>query len=196
VRGAASLAVPLLCFALAPAAPAAPAFEPKISVYVDRSGDAVAVDIRALVPVLPRIVWDVLTDYNRIATFVPGLKVSRLLSGAGEPLLLEQKGGVSVAVFSFDIDVVARVEELPFNTIRFEAVRGNMREMRGEWNVEDLGEGSRLRYRVHVVPSFWVPPVIGPALIRRNFLEQFDALTREMMRRAAAPVGGGGIPAQ
>ncbi|HSD61575.1 MAG TPA: SRPBCC family protein, partial [Burkholderiales bacterium] len=146
--------------------------------------------------VSPRIVWDVLTDYNRIATFVPGLKVSRLLSGAGEPLLLEQKGGIGLAMFSFDIDVVARVEEQPFHTIRFEAVGGNMREMRGEWNVEDLGEGSRLRYRLHVVPGFWVPPVIGPAVIRRNFLDEFDALIREMMRRAAAPVGSGGIPAQ
>lgn len=195
MRGTASLAIPLLWFALATAA-APPAFEPRISVYVDRSSDGVAVDTRALLPVPPRVVWDVLTDYNRIAAFVPGLKVSRLLSGAGEPLLLEQKGGINFAVFSFDIDVVARVEELPFHTIRFESVGGNMREMRGEWNVEDLGDGSRLRYRLHVVPGFWVPPVVGPAVIRRNFVEQFDALTREMMRRAGAPVGDGGIPAQ
>ncbi len=195
MRGTAWTAVPLLWLALAAAA-APPAFEPRISVHVDRQSEAVAVDTRALLPVPARIVWEVLTDYNRIAAFVPGLRESRLLSGAGEPLLLEQKGEISFAGFSFDIEVLARVEELPFHSIRFESVAGNMREMRGEWNVEDLEAGSGLRYRLRVVPGFWVPPVVGPAVIRRNFIDQFDALAREMMRRAAAPVGGGGIPAQ
>jgi ribosome-associated toxin RatA of RatAB toxin-antitoxin module len=170
---------------------AAPYFEPRISVDVERKQDAVEVDSHVLLPVESRVVWDVLTDYNRIASFVPGLTMSRLVSGPGEPKLLEQRGQIDFALFQFDIEVVARVYEQPYHTIRFEAVRGNMREMRGEWNVDTLGdnEGSRLHYRLHVVPGFWVPPVVGPALIRRNFRDQFESLTREMMRRSSHQAG-------
>jgi ribosome-associated toxin RatA of RatAB toxin-antitoxin module len=160
-------------------------FEPKVTVEVERNHDAIEIDSRVLLPVQPRVVWQVLTDYNRIASFVPGLTMSRLASGVGEPILLEQRGQIDFAVFQFPVEVFARVEELPYHTIRFEAVRGNMREMRGEWNIDPLGvnEGSRLRYRLHVVPGYWVPPVVGPAVIRHSFHDQFEALTREMLRR-------------
>jgi len=160
---------------------------PKITVEVERDQGAVEVDTRVLMPVSVRVVWEVLTDYDHIAAFVPGLTVSRLINEAGEPLLLEQQGELRFPMFSVRIDVVARVEEHPYHTIRFHAIRGNMKEMRGEWTVEPLGadEGSRLRYRLRVVPDFWVPPVLGPALMRRNFNEQFEALTQEMMRRSS-----------
>ncbi len=172
------------CLALASAAPAGEQ-RPIITVDVQRNREAVEVDTRVLLPVSPRVVWQVLTDYDRIATFVPGLTVSRLINGTGEPLLLEQQGELRFPVFHVRFDVVARVEEHPYHTIRFRAIRGNMTEMSGEWNVEAIGadEGSRLRYHVRVVPEFWVPPVLGPALLKRNFNEQFEALTREMMRR-------------
>jgi ribosome-associated toxin RatA of RatAB toxin-antitoxin module len=141
---------------------------------------------QALLPVTPRLVWEVLTDYDRIASFVPALKASRRLSGAAGPLLLEQRLGVAAGSFRAEAVVVLRVEELPFHAIRFEAVGGNLREMQGEWDIGDLGEGSRLQYRLRLVPGFWLPPVLGPALIRSSFRDQFDALTAEMMRRAAA----------
>lgn len=144
---------------------------------------------QALLPVTPRVVWEVLTDYDRIASFVPGLKASRLLSGPGEPLLLEQRLGIDAPAFRFDALVVLRVEELPIQAIRFEAVGGNLREMRGEWGIVDLGEGSRLAYRLRMVPGFWLPPVLGPKLIRDRFRAQFDALTAEMMRRAGSGAG-------
>jgi ribosome-associated toxin RatA of RatAB toxin-antitoxin module len=136
---------------------------------------------RALLPVAPRVIWEVLTDYDRIASFVPGLKASRRLSGAGEPLLLEQRLGVAAGSF--------RVEERPLEAIRFEAVGGNLREMRGAWAIADLGAGSRLDYSLSVVTGFWLPPVLGPKLIRDSFRGQFDALTAEMMRRARAAAG-------
>lgn len=176
----------LVCLALASPAQAADGGA-SITVEVERNRGAVEVDTRVLLPVSPRVVWEVLTDYDHIATFVPGLSMSRLISGAGEPLLLEQRGELRFPVLSVQVNVVARVEEHPYHTIRFQAVRGNMAEMSGEWSVETIGadEGSSLRYRLHVVPEFWVPPVLGPALIRRSFHDQFEALVREMMRRAS-----------
>lgn len=144
----------------------------------------------ALLPVAPQLVWNVLTDYDRIASFVPGLAASRRVSGAGEPLLLEQRLRVASGGFHFEAVVLLRVEEQPYQEIRFEAVDGNLREMRGEWSIADLVEGSRLAYRLRMVPGFWLPPVLGPKLIRDGFRAQFDALTTEMMRRAGAGPAG------
>jgi ribosome-associated toxin RatA of RatAB toxin-antitoxin module len=186
VRALARRVLPLVALGMIGGATlGAQGFEPKVAVEVERNNDAIEIDSRVLLPVQPRVVWQVLTDYNRIASFVPGLTISRVVSGAGEPILLEQRGQIDFTMFQFPVEVFARVEEQPYHTIRFEAVRGNMREMRGEWNIDPLGEneGSRLRYRLHVVPGYWVPPVVGPAVIRRNFHDQFEALAREMMRR-------------
>lgn len=45
--------------------------------------------------------------------------------------------------------------------------------------------GTRLHYHAEVVPGFWFPPMIGPALVRHETAEQFSAIIREMMRRQA-----------
>ncbi|MBI2312380.1 MAG: SRPBCC family protein [Betaproteobacteria bacterium] len=134
----------------------------------------------------PRLAWDVLTDYNRLAEFVPGLSASRIASAPGEPLLLEQKGEAGFLVFRFPVEVVLRVEERPHDRLRFILVRGNMKAMRGEWRVEKAGAGTRVSYDAELTPGFWVPPLIGPHIIRRNVKNQLEGVAREMLKRAAA----------
>ncbi len=133
----------------------------------------------------PRLAWEVLTDYNRLADSAPGLSASRIVSAAGEPLLLEQKGEAGFRVFCFPIEVVLRVEERPHEWLRFSLVRGNMKAMRGEWRIEKAENGTRVTYEAELTPGFWVPPVIGPRIIRRNVRKQLEGLGREMLKRAA-----------
>ena len=133
-----------------------------------------------------RIAWEVLTDYNHLAEFVPDMRVSRIISAPGEPLLLEQKGEAGFLVFHFPIEVLLQVEERPQDWLRFTLVRGNMKGMRGEWRIEKLGEGTRVTYDAELMPNFWVPPLIGPHIVRRNVRNQLEGVVREMLQRADA----------
>ena len=47
------------------------------------------------------------------------------------------------------------------------------------WEFAEEGGGTRVRYRLQMVPDFWVPPAIGPYLIRRKLRNDGgDALDR------------------
>jgi len=130
--------------------------------------------------------WQVLTDYNRLAEFVPDMRSSRVVSAPGEPLLLEQKGETSLLIFSFNIEVVLRVEETPPHGISFRAVGGNMKQMRGAWRIDAAGLPVKIGYQVEIEPGFWVPPLIGSALMRRDVRRKIDAVVQEMQKRYAA----------
>ena len=41
-----------------------------------------------------------------------------------------------------------------------------MREGWASWDIEADGDGTLVRYVAEVEPKFWIPPVIGPFVIR------------------------------
>ncbi len=59
---------------------------------VSRSGELYVVDAVMVVPFSPREAWDVLTDFDAMASFVPNLEVSRVTSRSGDRLQVEQRG--------------------------------------------------------------------------------------------------------
>ena len=69
--------------------PATAQSEPIVS--VTRSGESYQINVRIDVTGSRNLVWRVLTDYENLPRFVPGMQSSRVVSGRGEPLLLEQK---------------------------------------------------------------------------------------------------------
>ncbi|HSO06248.1 MAG TPA: SRPBCC family protein [Pelomicrobium sp.] len=147
------------------------------------------IDAQLLLPVSPALIWEVLTDYERLADFVPDLIESRVVSAPGEPRLLAQRGRTRIGVFSAEVAVTLRVDEYPIERLQFTAVKGNVREMRGEWRIVALGKGAKVVYSVELVPAFWMPASVGPALVRRHVDTQLQGIEGEIMRRAEARGG-------
>ena len=155
-----SLVLTLIWISLAAAA--------EVTVQVARQENAFQVDTNLLVAVAKRVAWQVLTDYDNFASFVPGMRSSRIVSAPGEPLLLEQKGESGFLLFRVPIEVVSRVEEVPLNTIRFQSVGGNLTNKRGEWALERHDHATHVSYRANITPGFLLPPLIGSP-VRHSF---------------------------
>ena len=68
-------------------------------------------------------------------------------------------------------------------TVKAKGLSGNLRKLESTTRVSLEGEGTRLEYHLEFIPDFWVPPFIGPALIRRESRLQFEAIIDEMVRR-------------
>jgi len=132
------------------------------------------------------VAWQVISDYNRLAEFVPDLRVSRIISAPGEPLLVEQGGEAGFLIFRFSINVVLEISEFAPQRLAFRAIRGNMRSMRGEWRISTAASGIVLQYFAELEPAFWVPPLVGPAAMRRDIAAQIGGVVREIERRQAA----------
>lgn len=132
------------------------------------------------------ICYAVLADFDRLEEFVPGLRTSEVVSGPGEPIVLHQVGEASAAFFRVTLDVTLAVRVHPPERIEFERVEGNLRQMRGGWTVAGNTHHCDIGYRADIEPAFWVPPLIGPMLMRNQVEKQLEGVMQEVRRRAAS----------
>ena len=159
-------------------------------IRIERNQDAIQINASLRVDAHHHIAWQVLTDYNNLARFVPGMQTSQIVSGPGEPLLLKQTGQSGFLLFSLPIEVLVQIAEVPLEAIRFHGVGGSFRNKHGEWRIERQDDSTLLIYQANFVPGFWVPPLIGPAVMGQDVRSKLLALAQEMQRRAASAVSG------
>ena len=156
-------------------------------VDVDRNG--ASFDVRAVATVVAPIatVWQVLTDYDNLASFIPGLSRSAVQARSANRVVVEQKGEARFLVFSYPIEVRLEVLESPTDSITSRAIEGNLKRMRGRYELRNAaGGGIQLKYTGELEPEFGLPPIIGTLAVRTMVEEQFGALVAEIERRAAA----------
>ena len=82
-----------------------------LSVEAERRGERVDIQARALIAAPVAVVWEVLTDYEHLPRFIPGIAKSVVRSRDGGRLLVEQSGEARFFVFSFPIEVQLEVTE-------------------------------------------------------------------------------------
>lgn len=159
-------------------------------VRIERDADTIRIDARLRVEVHHHIAWQVLTDYDNLARFVPGLSSSRIVSEQGAPMLLKQTGHSGLLWLTVPVEVVVRIDEIPLEAIRFFAVSGTLKRKSGEWRIEAQDEATLLIYRASIVPGFWVPPLIGTAMMAQDVGSKLVGVANEMTRRAASAKSG------
>jgi len=129
------------------------------------------------------VVWETLTDYDRLTQFVPSMTVSRVVSKPGRPKRVEQRADSGMFSFVMPDHVVLAMEEVPPNQIRFKAVSGSVVAMSGEWRVLGKTRPVRLVYRSHVVPMVPPPPLVSDSFIEDEVRKRFEAVGNEAERR-------------
>lgn len=170
-----ALAVPCV------AAPAVP------EVSVQRHGRAVVIDVTMTVAVPPAVAWEVLTDFDHMAAFLPNLEQSESQLQDANTYLLKQKGRSRHGLFSFEYDSLRRVELFPFTRIEAHNIAGNIRKMASTTTLAAVAEGVALHYHAEGEVDFWLPPFFGPAAMRADAEAGFRALAAEMDRRHGKP---------
>jgi ribosome-associated toxin RatA of RatAB toxin-antitoxin module len=173
--------------ALIAAAQAACAAEDLV-VEVERRGEGVEVRARATVVASVPLVWEVLTDYDGLARFIPGITKSGVRLRQGHRVTVEQSGEVRFLVFTFPTEVTLEVLESPLEWISSHAVRGNVRRMTGRYDLlpDRARQAVLVRYQGLIEPDSDLPPIFGPVALRSTAEEQFTAMIAEIERRAAA----------
>jgi carbon monoxide dehydrogenase subunit G len=157
----------------------------EIAIEVVREGEFVSVRASAELKADPRIAWEVLTDYDHLAEFIPDLRSSRVLRRDAGGVLVEQKGEFGFLFFRQPIEVTMAVSEQPPRRIAARAVAGNMKDMEGSYELQASEAGVRLGYSGRFVPDFFLPPLIGLPIVRRSMERRFRAMVEEIERRDA-----------
>ncbi|MBS1161593.1 MAG: hypothetical protein H6R15_4012 [Proteobacteria bacterium] len=136
---------------------------------------------------LPQVL-EVLTDFDHMADFVPNLKSSKVLSHTGNLYRIVQQGQADFGPFSFAFDSERQIEVFPEGRLVSQRLAGSPKFLRSELRLTPGNAGTRLDYRVEMVPDRWLPSAFALAFVRHELAEQFMALGREMERRRPAPV--------
>ena len=108
-------------------------------------------------------VWQVLTDYEALADFIPNLAKSRLLEHPTGGIRLEQVGIQRLLRFNFSARVILDLEEKFPQEIHFSLVEGDLKDYSGSWRLEpDLSQEhlTNLHYTARVWPKRATPVAI------------------------------------
>lgn len=134
-------------------------------------------------------VWQILTDYDHLADFIPNLSASQRIEHPQGGIRIEQIGSQALLRFKFCARVVLdMVEQFP-NQLQFQMVEGDFRRFYGSWNLESVqtaqGQGTNLSYTVRVLP----PRAMPVALIERKLKSGLVVNLSAIQKRAAELFG-------
>ena len=133
----------------------------------------------------PALAFAVLTDYDRMADFLPGMLASRVVSRSGNEVIIEQSADQGVFLFRHRVDVRLAVVETPPHQISIRALAGSFKELDGTYSITRRGNHTLIEYRARFIPDFHLPPVIGLYAVRRSLEHHLDAIAEEIERRLA-----------
>jgi carbon monoxide dehydrogenase subunit G len=156
---------------------------PEPAVQVHQQDSSLIMDISYQVPVPPQEAWATLTDFENQPSFMPNLKVSRVLQRSGNHLQIEQKGAAKLGIFSIHYESQRELEITPYQLIRSHSLSGNIR-MESTLALIPSGErGTRLVYHVTALPKLPLPTSLIAGYMSDMLRDQFKAMGQEMIRR-------------
>jgi carbon monoxide dehydrogenase subunit G len=152
--------------------------------------------VRLVAP--PKLVWDTLTDYERLREFMPGVSSSRVLARDGNRLTVEHRGEFDLLFLARPVRVRLAVEQRPFTTIVARSLpqladgsAATLRDFSGRYELAVVRDGQvQLVYDARFELADPLPPVIGHLFgtmaMRSAIRADFEALIREIERRRSA----------
>src|SRR5262245_50368574 len=75
-----------------------------VTVRATREGDVLLIEASAEFEADAAVTWRVLTDYDRLAEFIPNLRTSRVVARTTGEITVEQKGVARLLVFSYPVE--------------------------------------------------------------------------------------------
>ncbi|KAJ4757065.1 polyketide cyclase/dehydrase/lipid transporter [Rhynchospora pubera] len=128
-------------------------------------------------------VWSVLTDYERLADFIPNLLYCGRIPCPHEGRIwLEQRGLQRALYWHIDARVVLDLQEIPSlangRELHFSMVDGDFKKFEGKWSVQPGTRPgtAKLSYEVNVIPRFNFPAILLERIIRSNLPINLKAL--------------------
>jgi hypothetical protein len=153
----------------------------KVTASTGLSG--VRVEARQMLQADADTVWATLTDYNKLATFIPDMVSSRVISPPGAPKRVEQIADSGLFAFVMPDNVVLLMEESPNRLIRFRSVSGKVLAMTGEWQIVGDSAPVTLVYRSRIIPFAPLPPLVSDYFVEDEVKKRFEAVGKEAERR-------------
>ncbi len=160
-------------------------WQPTVTVREDAGVYSVAA--RFAVPEQPAIALAVLTDYERIPQFMPGVETSVVIERGADRAVIEQEAVSRLMMFKKRVYLRLEIIEGP-DTLRFRDRSGrSFARYEGKWQLCEGNHGTWISYELTAQPAFDVPEFLLKRLLKRDAVQMIDGLRREIGSRRARP---------
>lgn len=157
------------------------AFSSDVEVTTDRAeGRERQISARIHLPYSIEQVWQILTDYDHLAEFIPNLAKSRRITHPQNGIRIEQIGTQALLKFKFCARVVLdMVEQFP-HQLDFQMVEGDFKSFGGSWKLRPVTMpdqvGTELCYTVSVLPPRAMPVGLIERRLRSSLVINLSAI--------------------
>ena len=149
-------------------------------VDVTESGGTYHVTAAFAVGASPQVVMAVLTDYERIPTYVPDMEISRVVERTIGGAVVEQQAVSRFMLFSRRVHLLLEVHE-DDGQLRFRDRCGkSFAVYDGSWTVSEHDSLTVVDYRLNARPMFEVPAFVLKRLLKRDAALLIDRITNEI----------------
>ena len=165
-----------------------------LDVQVSRDGGGFLIDMHIAIGAPPPAVFRALQDYSAMMRYNPDLREARVEpTGVRGRIRLFTAVHTCVLVFCktmHQAQIMTAVASANGGVLEAQFLsRGDFKAGHGRWTVRPCTTAramSCMDVRIELVPAFWVPPVIGPWVIRRKMVEEarYTSEGLELMARS------------
>lgn len=179
----------LLCSA------AASGEEPHIQVGVSQAGEVFTVEATIDAPVTQKTAWDVLVDFDHMASIVHNLTLSKVVSRQENILVVKQEGVARYGLLSFSYQSEREVHLEPMKRIQSKNLSGSAKRMESDMQISPANpgqgvqiagvpiQGVQIKYRAEIVPDSVLARMFGASYLKQQVEEQFRSMVAEMQKR-------------
>lgn len=169
------LGVALLCVS-----PSIDAAEMRAST-LHKDGDRYHVVLQMHIDAPVARVFALLSDFSRMSTLNPGVRESEVLAQQGDASLVRLRVHACAALFCRDFTQqqsmhARRVGDEYRIDAEVAPEHSDMRYGTAHWSLRhcgsESGTGTCMDFESTMEPGIWIPPLVGPWLIRRSMVEQ------------------------
>jgi ribosome-associated toxin RatA of RatAB toxin-antitoxin module len=143
--------------------------EKEVAVAVSESGDGFVVQATIRPPVSLRSAWDVLIDFDHMASILSNLTASRVVSRNGNVLIVKQEGVARFGIFSYPFKAEREIRIEPPRQIFARNLSGTLKRMESELQlIPGSAGGVRIEYRAEFAFDSIIAGLFGVSFLNHE----------------------------
>jgi len=160
-----------------------PDAQPGPVVSVERQDGTFKVDASVLLPVPPCQAYALLTDYNSLPDYIPGMLEVSFVRLSDTVVKVSQVAEAKILFFSIEVKTVLEMEEIPNQRILFKLLEGDLKAYSGEWSLQEVPEGTKLTFNASLIFDRYIPTFLGRSILEDETAKRFAAVAIEAAAR-------------
>lgn len=129
--------------------------------------------------------WEVITDYDNFARFLPNIKLSKVIDQQGDRIVFEQVNVVDLWLFKQEFAIQIEAIKSKPNKVDFQIVDGDLKKLIGRWGIEAVSPGKILvSHAVEVEPGSDTEKPFFYGVYESSLEETLQAIAQEITKRS------------